>query len=454
MKKLNKYFVFVFAVLAILFVANFINGNVALAAIANISKIVFTTKSQDAVSVNDLSKIISVQAQDSLGNKQVFDDGDGVLNISSDSPTGQFFSNTSASEVISSLPINNKAWAGRNFYYKDQTIGTHMITVILDANGKSWTATQDITIGSSTSDVPIIPIIPDATGTIPIASTTPVTYGGGGGGYVSCTYAAEEVSDYVEPTSFEVSAGRERLSYVNFPVSFAAKKKMSTDLKNGTPSYTWSFGDGSSATTEKAVHTYKYPGEYNVVLNANLDGYDAVGRTRVKVLTPELSLAVLTDGAVKISNSGKYEINLYGATLQAGNLAFAFPLDTIISAGQKVVFPATYLKFSTLGNLVSLLDTTAQILAQVGVNSFAGNSVTDSQAVSTADFERFVAVYREIIKPEVKPEVKSETDIPLSATVADTFVTATTSADQATAEPGFWSKLFHPIRTIQNAFYR
>src|SRR5690606_31478813 len=47
------------------------------------------------------------------------------------------------------------------------------------------------------------------------------------------------------------------------PINFT-----STSTSNGSPivAYAWDFGDGNSATTANAAHTYTVPGTYTVIL--------------------------------------------------------------------------------------------------------------------------------------------------------------------------------------------
>ncbi|MFA6834396.1 MAG: bacterial Ig-like domain-containing protein, partial [Bacteroidaceae bacterium] len=135
--------------LALFFMFGFINN--VFASVNGIEKVVFYAIPNSFV-VGEISKVISIKAQDSSGNNQLFDDADGLLELSTDSPTGSFYSNTSATNPINTLSINNKTYSGRNFYYRDSSEGNFVITVklsIVPDNGKSWTATQDITVTNS-----------------------------------------------------------------------------------------------------------------------------------------------------------------------------------------------------------------------------------------------------------------------------------------------------------------
>ncbi len=123
----------------------------------NITQINFTSIEQ-SINVNTNSDILSIQTQNSLGEKEEISESGTKLNITSSSPTGEFSSN-STDWVSTNILGMNKGWANRNFYYRDSTPGVYIITV--SAEGKTWaSATQEITIEDS-SIIPdiILPVI-------------------------------------------------------------------------------------------------------------------------------------------------------------------------------------------------------------------------------------------------------------------------------------------------------
>ena len=134
-----------------------------------------------------------------------------------------------------------------------------------------------------------------------------------------------------------------------------------------------------------------------------------------------------------------------------------FPLDTIISAGEKVIFPAEHLKLQTLGNEVSLFDSANKSIAQI--TTLPGDLALNSEGtIALTDWEKFATEYWRLTRVNYSPlplainpdlnkiatssvaEIDLNSNVPLVAAVAST--------------PGFWGKLFHPIRTIQESFYK
>jgi hypothetical protein len=112
----------------------------------------------------------------------------------------------------------------------------------------------------------------------------------------------------------------------------------------------WSFGDGGTGEGQTVLHTYYYPGEYIVVLDAASGYYSASDRVRVTVVKPELILETGGDTAhsfVAIENKGNEEIDLSGWLVGAGNNAFVFPKNTLIGARKILTLPSEVTKLST-----------------------------------------------------------------------------------------------------------
>ncbi|MFP4227900.1 MAG: PKD domain-containing protein [Salinivenus sp.] len=79
------------------------------------------------------------------------------------------------------------------------------------------------------------------------------------------------------------------------PVDEGETVRFSANVEGDSPlSYDWSFGDGSSASSESPTHTYDEPGEYTVRLNASNDeGEDSRSVTvEVERDLPEVCMSV------------------------------------------------------------------------------------------------------------------------------------------------------------------
>lgn len=328
-----------------------------------------------------------------------------------------------------------------------------------------------ITVGDDTSDDDGGIATTTATTTDNVATSTATTTEIVTTNYriISVHYYQEEISDYVESTNvFEISAGRDRLTYVGSPINLEAKFKTSNDLKN-KQDFIWSFGDGSTGTGDTQVHIYKYAGEYNVVLNGTAGEIHAVARNKIKVLVPNLALNILPDEALEITNQGPVEINLYNWKLSDGQTDYLFPLDTIISAGQNIIIPVEYTKLSGVGGPITLVNFVGQIVAETRHKSLV--EVNEENTISLEEWNTFALNYKAtqaiksnlvvVVSASVPIEQSKEikvpekaSAIPLTASVASAFISTSSNALSNSKSRGFWDKIWHPIQIIQETFYQ
>ena len=243
----------------------------AFAVTANITQLVFTTDSQ-TVAPNTLSKVITVQTQNSSGSQEQVDETNDV-NFTSTSATGQFL-NSSGAAVSKTMSKNT---ASRSFYYDDSAQGSFTLTVTITGRTslKSFTASQSITISSDGGSLATSTATTTDEGgdNQSSATTTPAddtdnsadnSSDGTGGNYANY-YSSPIVTSQAEP-EFEASAGRDRLTSVGSPISFKAKILKSSGISDTSGNYAWSFGDGCDAMGQETVHSYAYPGIYVVTL--------------------------------------------------------------------------------------------------------------------------------------------------------------------------------------------
>ncbi|MFZ2038576.1 MAG: helix-hairpin-helix domain-containing protein [Minisyncoccia bacterium] len=217
--------------------------------------------------------------------------------------------------------------------------------------------------------------------------------------YISVHSNAEELSSYNEPTSLEISAGRNRLSYVGMSVKFSAKVKATGSIANHHRKLLWSFGDGTGEIGEEVRHIFKNPGTYNVVLNASSDDQTAVSRVSVKILEPQVSIIMADDNNISVKNHGDYEINLNDWSLSTSGFTYTFPLDTILSAGQTLTVPTEYSKLKINDSpAVFLFDPSHKQKSVLAVNNKNTNVASLSTNISNrnieTEVEKSIAIYR------------------------------------------------------------
>lgn len=280
---------------------------------AGTSKIVILPVDPLTILPDTFSEQMTVQNQDESGPAKTTERIN--LTFESSSPTGQFF--TATGNSLDSYKYLGTDTTNRNFSYKDSTEGTFTITV----NGtgatteEKWTATKQITVSfgapqnneqNSSGEV-----LGDS-----VNSSAALSPGGGGTTNVSALNS-----------QLEVIAGNDKVVSSGSPVLFQATLKKNTTGIG--PELSWSFGDGNIGVGPLVSHTYKYPGEYVVVLGASAGNISSVSRLRIKVI--ESSLSVVDRGEyLEVSNSSGTEINLFNWKIENRGKGFIFQPNTII----------------------------------------------------------------------------------------------------------------------------
>ena len=328
MKYFNKdFFKFTFGFLIIVALSLLVIAAVSAYA-AGVEKLVFVTD-QQTIKPNILSGPLTIQAQDSSSSSiQTSETID--LEFVSSSPTGEFLGSSGA-PVTKTM---NKNTANRTFYYRDSSEGSFTLTI----NGKGretleeWSAKQIITISPSASS--------DSNNNqnnqnIEDENDTEENYS------LSSTSGPTTVSFSTPSTILDVAFGGDRLTTPGSPITFQAFIKKNS-VSNSAISFNWSFGDGSVGSGPLASHTYKYAGEYVIVLNSKAGDNFSTSRAKVKVIEPNLSIKK-EEGFIEIQNNSSYEINLFNWKIISGGMGFIFQPDTIILPKSKMILDKTML---------------------------------------------------------------------------------------------------------------
>ena len=335
---------------------------------------IFSTDPQ-SIPVGQVSGKINVEASSPVTETT-------YLNFTSSSPTGQFLNgsgNPLTSAYISTGDSN------RAVYYEDSTAGDFTISVdILHKDKTEITSiSQDIFIGQPVSGDDSN----DNSTTTENATTTNTTTNsnddseavtGNSAPSSSAHSSPEPLSDTGQESSFEISAGRDRLTSVGNSLDFKASPTETPNTSSGTITYVWSFGDGTTATGSEVSHTYRFAGNYSVVCNASFSDNAAVSRLSVKVIDPKISMSRVS-GGIQIENNSGAEINLEGWMLQGQNKTFIFPKDTLISNGNKIVFADVVTGILTGAVLQNPIGTKYAEISDNFGSVFSVSSVTTTQ---------------------------------------------------------------------------
>ncbi|ETR66802.1 MAG: hypothetical protein OMM_05478 [Candidatus Magnetoglobus multicellularis str. Araruama] len=91
-------------------------------------------------------------------------------------------------------------------------------------------------------------------------------------------------------------------------ISYAGESILFTDHSLNAKNYYWDFGDGSTASSKNAVHTYTSPGQYTVTLSVNSQSLSA---SQQLVILPQIS------PPYHLEDGGNFEINPFHFSSQA-----------------------------------------------------------------------------------------------------------------------------------------
>ena len=178
----------------------------------------------------------------------------------------------------------------------------------------------------------------------------------------------------------EIDAGRLRLVMAGAEIEFSAEVTAGSDAR---VNFDWSFGDGSSSSGQTVTHVYDHPGIYNVVVNAEGAGGEAVDRTKVQVVTADLALNLSENKeAVVVTNNTDWEVNVGGFIIASGEESFSLARDTIIEPNNEIHINLQRLGFD-LNKIASLTlkNKTDQEVAQVTLVPTLNNLTASDQEV-------------------------------------------------------------------------
>jgi hypothetical protein len=325
----------------------------------SISKVVFTSDSH-TVAPGDISPAITIQLQNSGGSEEKLDDTADVT--FSTTGSGEFLGGTGKA-ITKTM---SKGSANKTFYYRDNTTGDYVLKVSVTprSGGDSWTASQTIHIGeggeSGSAEEDSGTESEDEENTEESTTSEASSSRSGSGSHSSSV----KLSNYTKKVNLQTGAGRTRTVLVNTPINFDAETNQDSVSVRPQMKFLWSFGDGDSDAGRSVKHVYRFPGEYNVVLNTIYKKEIAVSRTKVIVVPAEVTISDVksgVDGYIEIKNNSKGEINLDNWRLKIVDKDYIIPQDTIISAGQSIRFP-NVITFLLPQNQVELLYPNKQVV--------------------------------------------------------------------------------------------
>ena len=319
---------------AVAFTPSVVEGQVA--------DFVFVSDSQ-TIAPGTVSGQMTVQAQSS-GGTSVNVPQTACFSFTTSSPQGQFSSSATTWSPVAVLTMS-KNTANKSFYYKDTQEGTHTLTVKVALKPEdesrscanwplgewsiSWTATQNITVGTGS---------PSSGSETSVATSTSQ---GTGTGNTS--------GDSIMPPPPKVFAdgGSDRTVIVGADTEFKARaydeKRNIIDFSR----FHWNFGDGSTSDASTVSHRFDYPGRYIVVLDIPEEKDSVSDQIIVTVESMKLELSLMPDGGIAIENRAGRTLDLSGWSIHSMGRTFKIPQHTLVLANSPLRIPQRTLGFST-----------------------------------------------------------------------------------------------------------
>ena len=174
----------------------------------------------------------------------------------------------------------------------------------------------------------------------------------------SSSESSSETKIKVATQKIKVQITNKQIAYVGIPflLEGSGTDEFGDKLSHGR--YFWNFGDGDFRevkvmNTDKFTHTYFYSGDYNVTLEYFPDSFAdtpvAVGKTTIKVITPEVLISSVGDEKdffIELSNKTSNEVDISNWVLLSDYRVFKIPRNTIIQANKKMIISPKITNFS------------------------------------------------------------------------------------------------------------
>jgi len=144
--------------------------------------------------------------------------------------------------------------------------------------------------------------------------------------------------------------------------------------------YMWNFGDGATGEGAHALHTYAYPGTYDVELSVGYNYSSATARVSVLITAPQVALVLESDNSLTVANKATTALSVGGWSLSNDGHTFIIPQDTIVRAQEGLRFAPSVMGFAGSRD-ATLQFSNGTLAAAAGV---AGDSPLRGQRVALA----------------------------------------------------------------------
>lgn len=249
---------------------------------------------------------------------------------------------SSASTAGNGLTLN---YNGSSFVKGSPTPGTGNLSVNPNISGDSSTNSEATTTSATST---------------PATSTTATTTIDADGNFIPPIYYHR--SYFPEAEKIYLNPGENKIGLTGADILFEVSAVMGNDRSPVNANYFWSFGDGTVAEGAKVYHSYAYPGEYTVDVEAYANGSKNDTQIYVKAVNPEISVSLDSKNSHKvvlIKNNSRDQIDVGGFQIQTSGGEFehisTLPRHLSILPKKEIILAQETLHFATSTGKVALL---------------------------------------------------------------------------------------------------
>jgi hypothetical protein len=147
------------------------------------------------------------------------------------------------------------------------------------------------------------------------------------------------ISVYTPKIYLKTSIGRNRIVNIHSPIKFEVEHNQDKSVRLKT---IWNMGNGDRMKGRKIEYIFDSVDAYNLVALSGYQGFEAVSRTKVYVIRPDMGISVYKDEIdnqivyLNLKNNATKETNIGKFKVEYAGKSFIFPENTILSGSSSI----------------------------------------------------------------------------------------------------------------------
>lgn len=164
---------------------------------------------------------------------------------------------------------------------------------------------------------------------------------------------------------FSINLSASTTAYVGKPTTFSVTPSGLSKTRARSVLYYWNFGDTKVGEGDTPTHSFEFPGEYVVMVEASSSDKQTYARHDIKVLPHALSLLETEDDDIAITNMSNEEVTLDGYTISGDKFELVFPRNSILKSKSTITLAHT-----RIGNTkkLEITDLDNFLIASLSIN--------------------------------------------------------------------------------------